>query len=88
MTGNLSHQIEHHLFPDLPAHRYAEISTEVRAICDRYELPYNARSFTRQFGTVVAKIFKLALPGRKPAAAIDTTAVEAAPAAAPAMAAA
>ncbi len=23
MTGNLSHQIEHHLFPDIPAHRYA-----------------------------------------------------------------
>ena len=22
MTGNLSHQIEHHLFPDLPARRY------------------------------------------------------------------
>ena len=25
LAGNLSHQIEHHLFPDLPAHRYAEI---------------------------------------------------------------
>ena len=30
LTGNLSHQIEHHLFPDLPAHRYAEIAPEVR----------------------------------------------------------
>ena len=27
LAGNLSFQIEHHLFPDLPAHRYAEIST-------------------------------------------------------------
>ena len=26
MTGNLSHQIEHHLFPDLPARRYPEIA--------------------------------------------------------------
>ena len=26
MTGNLSHQIEHHLFPDLPSNRYAEIA--------------------------------------------------------------
>ena len=25
MTGNLSHQIEHHLFPDLPARRYPEL---------------------------------------------------------------
>ena len=28
MTGNLSHQIEHHLFPDLPSNRYAEIAPE------------------------------------------------------------
>lgn len=26
MSGNLSHQIEHHLFPDLPSNRYAEIA--------------------------------------------------------------
>jgi fatty acid desaturase len=30
LSGNLSHQIEHHLFPDLPAHRYAEIAVEVQ----------------------------------------------------------
>ena len=26
LSGNLSFQIEHHLFPDIPAHRHAEIS--------------------------------------------------------------
>jgi fatty acid desaturase len=88
MSGNLSHQIEHHLFPDLPAHRYAEISTEVRAACERYGLPYNARSFSKQFGSVVRKIFRLALPNRAPAGVVDTTAVEAAPAGAAALAAA
>ena len=31
MTGNLSYQIEHHLFPDLPSNRYAEIAVRVRA---------------------------------------------------------
>ena len=41
LSGNLSHQIEHHLFPDIPAHRYAEIAVEVREICARYGLPYN-----------------------------------------------
>ena len=41
LSGNLSHQIEHHLFPDIPAHRYAEIAVEVREICERYGLPYN-----------------------------------------------
>src|SRR3954464_10329879 len=62
MSGNLSHQIEHHLFPDLPAHRYAEISVEVREICERYGIPYNAGPLHRQFGSVVRKIVKLAVP--------------------------
>jgi fatty acid desaturase len=64
MSGNLSHQIEHHLFPDIPAHRYAEISTEVRETCERYGLPYNAGPLHKQFGSVVKKIVKLALPDR------------------------
>jgi linoleoyl-CoA desaturase len=63
LSGNLSHQIEHHLFPDIPAHRYAEISAEVRKVCGRYGLPYNTGPLGRQFGSVVKKIFRLALPG-------------------------
>ena len=63
--GNLSHQIEHHLFPDLPANRYAEIAPEVEALCERYGLPYNSRRLSRQFGSVVAKIVRLALPDRR-----------------------
>ena len=41
MTGNLSHQIEHHLFPDLPSNRYAEIAPKVRGALRevRPELP-------------------------------------------------
>jgi linoleoyl-CoA desaturase len=66
LSGNLSHQIEHHLFPDIPAHRYAEIATEVREICERYGLPYNAGPLPKQFGSVVRKIFRLALPPRGP----------------------
>ncbi len=38
MTGNLSHQIEHHLFPDLPSNRYAEIAPQVQALFERYDL--------------------------------------------------
>jgi fatty acid desaturase len=62
LAGNLSFQIEHHLFPDLPAHRYAEISTEVSEISERYRIPYNTGPLYRQFGSVVRKIGKLALP--------------------------
>jgi NADPH-dependent stearoyl-CoA 9-desaturase len=65
LSGNLSHQIEHHLFPDIPAHRYAEIATEVREICERYGLPYNTGPLHKQFGSVVKKIFRLAVPDRR-----------------------
>jgi fatty acid desaturase len=64
MSGNLSHQIEHHLFPDVPAHRYAEMSVEVRAACERYGIPYNRGPLGKQFGSVVRKIVRLALPDR------------------------
>jgi fatty acid desaturase len=67
MSGNLSFQVEHHLFPDLPAHRYADISVEVREACERYGLPYNTGPLWKQFGTVVRKIVRLSLPGRTPA---------------------
>lgn len=62
LTGNLSFQVEHHLFPDLPAHRYAEIAPQVREVCERYGVPYNTGPLLKQFGSVVRKICKLALP--------------------------
>ncbi|MBF4160893.1 fatty acid desaturase family protein [Nocardioides acrostichi] len=65
MSGNLSHQIEHHLFPDLPAKRYPQIAPEIRDLCDRYGLPYNTGPLHKQVGSVVAKICRLALPGRR-----------------------
>jgi NADPH-dependent stearoyl-CoA 9-desaturase len=65
LAGNLSFQIEHHLFPDLPANRYAEISDEVREICGRYGIPYNVGPLRKQFGSVVKKICRLALPDRR-----------------------
>ena len=62
MTGNLSHQIEHHLFPDLPARRYPEIAEEVREICQRYGLAYNTGRLSRQLFSVARKICRFALP--------------------------
>jgi linoleoyl-CoA desaturase len=64
LSGNLSHQIEHHLFPDLPARRYRQIAPEVRAVCEKYGLPYNTGRLSRQLGSTWSKIFKLALPSR------------------------
>ena len=62
MSGNLSHQIEHHLFPDIPARRYPQIAGEVRAICEKYGLPYNTGGLTKQLTSVARKIVRLALP--------------------------
>ncbi|MDN5768534.1 MAG: acyl-CoA desaturase [Humibacillus sp.] len=65
MTGNLSHQIEHHCFPDLPSNRYAEVAVHMRDICDRYGLPYTTGPIHRQVGQAWAKVFRLALPPKK-----------------------
>jgi NADPH-dependent stearoyl-CoA 9-desaturase len=62
LTGNLSHQIEHHLFPDLPSRRYADIAVEVRELADRYGLDYHSGPLHHQFGTVVRGILRLSLP--------------------------
>jgi len=61
-TGNLNHQIEHHLFPDMPSYRLREIAVHVREICERYELDYHTGPFHRQFGNVVGRILKFSLP--------------------------
>ncbi|TMM17400.1 MAG: acyl-CoA desaturase [Actinobacteria bacterium] len=66
MTGNLSFQVEHHLYPDMPSSRYAEIAPRVRDVCRRYGLPYNTGPLRKQLGTVHRTILRLALPGGRP----------------------
>jgi fatty acid desaturase len=65
-SGNLGYQVEHHLYPDMPSTRYAEIAPRVKAICERYELPYNTGPFLKQLGAVQRTILRLAFPGGKP----------------------
>ncbi len=62
MTGNLSHQIEHHLFPTMPARHYHRIAPRVRAICEKYGQHYNTGSLRRQFGQVTNRIFRHMFP--------------------------
>ena len=64
MSGNLCYQIEHHLFPDLPSNRYAEIAQRVQALCEKYDLPYTTGSLVRQYSQSWRTIAKLALPNR------------------------
>ncbi|HEX5713450.1 MAG TPA: acyl-CoA desaturase [Solirubrobacterales bacterium] len=64
-SGNLGFQVEHHLFPDVPSTRYAEIAPQVKDICERYGLPYNSGPFLQQLGMVQRTILRLAFPGGK-----------------------
>jgi len=61
-SGNLSHQIEHHMFPDVPAIRYAELAPKVREICARYGQNYNTGSLWTQFSQVCKRIVTYSVP--------------------------
>ncbi|MGK2867799.1 MAG: fatty acid desaturase family protein [Mycobacterium sp.] len=61
-SGNLCYQIEHHLFPDLPSKRYAEIAIRVRALCTEFGLPYTTGSLLSQYMQTLRTIHALSLP--------------------------
>jgi fatty acid desaturase len=61
-TGNLSFQIEHHLFPDLPSNRYSEVAPKVRALFDKYDLNYMTGSLPKQVYSAWHKVVRLSLP--------------------------
>jgi fatty acid desaturase len=67
MTGNLSHQIEHHLFPDMPSRRYAQIAPQIQDLFQRYGLSYTSGPLPKQVASAWFKVFRLALPNRKSA---------------------
>ena len=64
MSGNLCLQIEHHLYPDLPSNRLAEIAVRVREVCDKYDLPYTTGPFLLQYAKTWRTIAKLSLPDK------------------------
>jgi linoleoyl-CoA desaturase len=66
MAGNLSFQVEHHLYPDMPSSRYQQIAPRVKELCERYGLPYNTGPLRKQWGTVQRTIARLAFPGGRP----------------------
>jgi fatty acid desaturase len=62
MSGNLSYQIEHHLFPDLPSNRYGEIAPKVKDVFDRYGLTYTTGPLVKQVASAWRKVIRLSLP--------------------------
>jgi linoleoyl-CoA desaturase len=72
MSGSLGYQIEHHLFPDLPSNRYPEIAERVRALCEKYHLPYTTGPVYRQYGQVLRTIFRLSFPTKSTSPGSDS----------------
>jgi fatty acid desaturase len=64
LCGNLSHQIEHHIFPDLPSNRYGEIAGPVRELFEHHGLAYNSRPLLRQVASAWHKVLRLSFPPR------------------------
>ena len=62
MSGNLSFQIEHHLFPDLPSNRYQEIAPKVQELFERYGLTYTSGPMVKQVASAWKKVVRLSLP--------------------------
>ncbi|WOE32019.1 MULTISPECIES: acyl-CoA desaturase [unclassified Acinetobacter] len=65
LTGHLSHQIEHHLYPDVPARRYRKMAPKVEAVCKKYGINYNNANLFKQYGSVIKRIAKYAFPFKK-----------------------
>ena len=64
LCGNLSHQIEHHLFPDLPSNRYREVAGPVRALFEEHGLRYHSAPLVKQVASAWHKVLRLSLPPR------------------------
>jgi linoleoyl-CoA desaturase len=62
-TGELSHQVEHHLFPDIDPSYYGQISKEVRKVTGEFGIPYNTQNLRKAIVSHIVLIFKL---GKRP----------------------
>lgn len=49
----LNYQIEHHIWPDLPMRQYQIVQPKVRALCEKYKLPYVQESVFKRFKKMI-----------------------------------
>jgi fatty acid desaturase len=67
----LNYQIEHHLWPDLPMLKYREVQPKVRALCEKYGVPYVQESvWTRVRKMVDVVLGKTSMRRLAPARAV------------------
>jgi fatty acid desaturase len=53
LHGFLNYQVEHHLFPDLPPRAYQRLQPKVKALCEKYGVPYRQESVWKRLGQLV-----------------------------------
>ena len=46
--GWLNYQIEHHLWPDLPLSQYQKLQPQVKALCEKHNIPYCQQSIFKR----------------------------------------
>jgi linoleoyl-CoA desaturase len=63
LCGGLDRQIEHHLFPKLPPERLREVAPEVKAVCEKYGIPYRTASWGKTLRAALARMAELSREG-------------------------
>jgi|Transcript_1141 hypothetical protein len=53
MHGWLNYQIEHHMFPDMSMRAYQNMQPRVKAVCEKYGVPYVQESVFKRLGQLV-----------------------------------
>lgn len=61
--GGLNHQIEHHLFPNMPRPNLRRVKSMVREHCAAHSIPYHETSLTSAYGSVVRYLNKVGRAG-------------------------
>ncbi|MDO8330208.1 MAG: acyl-CoA desaturase [Fluviicoccus sp.] len=63
LWGHLNYQIEHHLFPDIPSHRYPDMAKEVKAVCAKHGITYKCNpSWGKAIRNYVKVLWKYSFP--------------------------
>lgn len=63
LHGWLNYQIEHHLWPDLPVSQYQRLQPQVKALCEKYGIPYVQESVWKRLKkTVDVMVGKSSMP--------------------------
>lgn len=64
LYGGINTHLEHHLFPDLPPNRLKELAPKVKAICEKYGIPYITAPFLDQIPRLLQNILENSLPSK------------------------